>query len=65
MTPAEERFAKAYLAYKLRYTEDVEPLAKDYGLTPLVGEAIARQVHRQFEMERVKRATDASASKKP
>jgi hypothetical protein len=65
MKPAEERFAKAYLAYKLKYAEDVEPLAKDYGLHPKVAEAIAIHVHQQFERERVKRATDCACTNKP
>lgn len=63
MTPNEQRFAEAYLAWKMRYAEDVEPRPSEYGLGAQVGEAIARAVHRQFEQERVKRATTAAKCK--
>lgn len=52
----EERFAHAYYAYILRYAPDVEPTAKQFGITEERSEAIARFIHREIESERIKQA---------
>lgn len=64
MTPAEERFASAYYAWKMRYAPDIEPDPVKFNLTPRRGEEIARAIHHAFEMERIKNVTDAAKEKR-
>jgi hypothetical protein len=56
MTADEERFAKAYVAYKQRVGADAEPLPEDFGVSKVRGERIAGFIHREFELDRLRAA---------
>jgi hypothetical protein len=66
LSPEEEatrRFCKAYWAW-LRRDLVEEPLPVDFGVDPQFGEAVARQIHIEFE-DRVMQKTLANLPQRP